>query len=201
VDNVLAVLRPALPAAEFAAVKAQADVLKDRLLRRQASLQWELCQPEPAPLAFTNGSSLLQGWTKVDESPAVLLDTTPSPDQIPALRILARSQSAASWRTQVLLRHGCYRFEGKARVAGVKPLPYGKHQGAALRIAGQPAQSDGITGDSPWRILSAQFDVQPEQQAVELVCELRASAGESWFETASLKLVQAQSTGSSEANH
>ncbi len=76
------------------------------------------------------------------------------------------------------------------KVAGVKPLPFGKYQGAGLRVAGSVRESDNLLGDSDWRALSAEFDVTAETQEVELVCELRACAGEAWFAVPSLRLVQ-----------
>jgi len=73
----------------------------------------------------------------------------------------------------------------------VKPLPYGNHQGAGLRVAGSVRES-GLVGDSDWRTLSAEFEVTEETQDVELVCELRASGGEAWFGLESLRLIRSQ---------
>jgi hypothetical protein len=41
-------------------------------------------------------------------------------------------------------------------------------------------------------MLSAEFEVTEETREVELVCELRATAGEVWFGVESLRLVQVQ---------
>jgi hypothetical protein len=78
------------------------------------------------------------------------------------------------------------------KVAGVKPLAHGTYQGAGLRVAGGIRESANVVGDSDWRPLSAEFEVAAERQEVELVCELRASAGEAWFGTDSLRLLQIQ---------
>jgi spore coat protein H len=189
VDQVVARLGPALTASEFAAVKAEADHLKDRVVLRQRCLERQLSEPERGRLVFTKGMAALSGWVKVDEHGAQM-EQCLAPDHASALHILARSQTTASWRAQVLLGHGRYRFEGQAKVAGVKPLPYGKHQGAGLRIAGNVRESGGLLGDSKWRDLAAEFEVAEGSQEVELVCELRASAGEAWFGTESLRLAQ-----------
>jgi hypothetical protein len=190
VDEVVAGLRPAITGAEFAAVLDDSDHLKERIAQRQISLKQQLTEPERGLLVFTNGIARLAGWTKLDESPSVQMEQIPASDQTPALHIAARSESGASWRSQALLNRGRYRFEGQVKVAGVKPLPFGKYQGAGLRVAGNVRESGNLVGDSDWRGLSAEFDVTEETREVELVCELRASAGEAWFGVDSLKLVQ-----------
>jgi len=90
----------------------------------------------------------------------------------------------------VLLEPGRYRFEGRAKVAGVKPLPSGRHQGAGLRIGGGLRQSPNLVGDSSWQPLAAQFQVEKATREIELICELRAAAGEAWFDLRSLRIVQ-----------
>ncbi len=192
VDQIVAGLRPAITDAEFAGVLDQANLVKERIALRQISLKRQLSEPERALLAFTNGIALLKGWAKVDESASVEMDPVHASGHTPALHIVARSQSGASWRTQALLGRGRYRFEGRVKIAGVTPLPFGKYQGAGLRVAGSVRESRNLVGDSDWQALGAEFEVTDETQEVELVCELRASAGEGWFELESLRLIQIQ---------
>jgi spore coat protein H len=192
VDQVVASIRPGLTDAEFAGVKEAAGHLKERILQRQLSLKRQLSEPERALLVFTNGVGHLGEWVKVDEPESGQMDQGQTSDHIPALHIMARSQSGASWRAEARLGQGRYRFEGLVKVAGVKPLPYGRYQGAGLRIAGSARESGNVVGDSDWRPLAAEFEVREQTQEVELVCELRASAGEAWFGTESLRLVQVQ---------
>jgi spore coat protein H len=189
VDQVVARLRPALTVSEFAAVKEEASHLKDRLALRQLSLERQLSEPDLKLLVFTNGIAALGEWVKVDEQGAQM-EQGQAPDLTSALHIVARSATTASWRASVLLGSGHYRFEGQVKVAGVKPLPYGKHQGAGLRVGGNVRESGGLLGNSEWQALTAEFEVVEESQEVELVSELRASAGEAWFGMASLRLVQ-----------
>jgi spore coat protein H len=191
VDQVVAHLGPALTAREYAGVRDEAVHLKERLVQRQLSLKRQLSEPERVLLVFTNGIGCLGGWVKVDEPVSGQMDKGQAPDHTPALRIVARCESSASWRTKVLLSRGRYRFEGQVKVSGVKPLPYGKHQGAGLRITGGVRDS-GLVGDSDWRALAAEFEVTEETQDVELVGELRASAGEAWFGLESLRLIRRQ---------
>jgi hypothetical protein len=75
-------------------------------------------------------------------------------------------------------------------VAGVKPLPSGLHQGAGLRVGGGLRQGDNLVGDSSWKPVGARFQVERPAQEVEFICELRASAGEAWFDLDSLRVVK-----------
>lgn len=192
VDQIAAQLRPALTDAEFAAVKDQAIHVKERIMQRQVSLKRQLSEPERMLLVFTNAIGYPTGWLKVDGPASGQMEQSQTPDHTPALHIATRSESTASWRTKVMLSRGRYRFEGRVKVAGVKPLPYGKHQGAGLRVTSIVRESGNLVGDSDWRALSAEFEVTEETQDVELVCELRASGGEAWFALESLRLVRNQ---------
>ena len=85
-----------------------------------------------------------------------------------------------------MIPRGHYRFEGRVRIAGVERLPFGEHQGAGLRIGGQVRETGSLIGDAPWQMRAAAFEIAPPAQAVELICELRARAGEAWFDLNSL---------------
>jgi hypothetical protein len=190
VDQVVAKLRPALSDPEAAAVQAEAVHVKERMVQRQLSLSRQLSEPERASVVFTHGFAHPAGWVKVDEPASGQMEIGQATGHTPALHIATRSESAASWRTIVRLSRGRYRFEGQVKVAGVKPLPYGKHQGAGLRVAGNLRESGSLVGDTGWRALATEFEVSEETKDMELVCELRASAGEAWFGTESLRLAR-----------
>jgi hypothetical protein len=190
VEDLVAALRPSLPSTEFAAIQKEASLLNERITQRRASLDSQLSQTELRPLTFESGSAQLAGWAKSEAPSKGSMDKSSSPDRIASLHILIQSETAASWRTKVLLNRGSYRFEGRARVSGVKPLPFGAHQGAGLRIGGSPRQSQNLVGDASWKPLSAEFQITTDVIEVELVCELRAAAGEVWFDESSLRLVR-----------
>jgi hypothetical protein len=57
-------------------------------------------------------------------------------------------------------------------------------------VTGRARQMDSITGDSPWRRLSEEFRVEHPTEEVEFVCELRARAGEAWFDLNSLNVLE-----------
>jgi hypothetical protein len=50
---------------------------------------------------------------------------------------------------------------------------------------------DSLTGDSAWQMMAADFQVEQPTEEVEFICELRARAGEVWFDLNSLQVRQA----------
>ena len=189
VDQLVEELHPVADPAEFGGVQQAATLLKQRIAQRRASLDAQLRQPDLKVLAFEHGHAQVTGWTRCEEPAKGNMETCKSPDGISSLHILTRSQTAASWRTKALLSRGAYRFEGQVKVSGVKALPFGAHHGAGLRLGGSSRQSADLLGDSAWRPLQAEFEVTVDTEEIEFICELRATAGEVWFDESSLQLV------------
>ncbi|HTG44762.1 MAG TPA: CotH kinase family protein, partial [Verrucomicrobiae bacterium] len=107
------------------------------------------------------------------------------------LRAASDAPCTASFRTNLTLMSGHYRLEGSARCVGVIPLQDDKGEGAGLRISGttQP-RLNKLIGDSALTPLIFEFEFENDEGAgeVELICELRATHGEAWFDLSSLKL-------------
>ena len=190
VDEAVRALRPSLSAGEFKDFEQQAGLVKDKMRRRAADLERQLAQPELGPLEFTDGGARPAGWTPADPPGTASMEASRSSDGKSALRIMASSATSASWRAKVLLPAGRYRFEGNAQVHGVEPLHFGAAQGAGLRVSGRVREGGNLVGNSEWKQLAIQFEVRAPAEELELVCELRASAGEAWFDADSLCLVQ-----------
>jgi hypothetical protein len=79
------------------------------------------------------------------------------------------------------------------RVAGVEPLPFGAHSGARLRVGGGVQVTVSLTGDSLWQDLATDFEVGQPLAKVELICELRARAGEVWFDLSTMRVLRIKS--------
>jgi hypothetical protein len=182
--------QPFLGHREFSGIEREAAALTQRIVARQMSLTRQLLEPPLKPLDFTQGFAPLAGWVKVDEPLRGTMDQTISPLGKPALHIATQANTCASWRTKAALKQGHYTFAGRTRIAGVKPLPYGKHQGAGLRVTGSLRQPEDFVGDSSGRLLEAPFQIDSPSAVIEFVCELRASAGEVWFDLDSLRVLQ-----------
>ena len=191
VEQLSARIRPAL---EGAAAREQADParqLSERIFRRTAQLEKQLREPELKPLTFDSAVAKLSAWRAVDAPEGGGMEQAKAPDGRAALCINAGPTTSASWRAKVLLAAGRYRFEGQARTAAVKPLAFGKNKGAGLRVSvAKQAAPHQLAGDAPWTKSNIEFVLTAPETEVELLCELRASAGEAWFDLESLRLVQ-----------
>jgi len=110
----------------------------------------------------------------------------------PVFRIKANGTAAASWRKNLALEPGRYRFEARLRTIGVQPAPGPSGEGAGVRISGSPARTaeNAAKGDVPWQTVAYQFTAPGGD--VVLVAELRASKGEAWFDKESFQIVRVQ---------
>jgi spore coat protein H len=192
IDELTTELRPSSEGDEFAGIQREAASVKERIKQRRTSLDSQLCQTELKLVTFDQGPVVLQGWKVFDPPAKGSMEVCKTPDGITALHIQTGTETATSWRTRVLLNRGQYRFEGRASVSGVKLLPFGVHQGAGLRVGGSTRQSENLAGNTLWRPLQAEFRIETDNTVAELICELRASAGEAWFDSASLKIIRLQ---------
>jgi len=190
IERTSAALPGALPKGEAKSFKDAVSDLGRRVAQRKAFLLRELNRPAPKPLGFRDQIAAVTNWVATDVPEKGFLEVAKGPDQNASLHIHAGPVTAASWRTKVLLEPGNYRFEGRVRTGGVLPLPYGRSKGARLRVNGHPAKPEGIIGTSSWKDLTAEFAITADLQEIELVCELRATKGDAWFDRDSLRLVR-----------
>ena len=116
--------------------------------------------------------------------------------------IKAAGDAAASWRARLQLPAGRYRFEAAARGKDIAPVPNDpKGLGAGLRISGNTdPRPDKLVGTTGWENLAYEFDVPSGPLDVDLVAELRATKGEVWFDTDSLKIVKLKDRKSTRLN-
>jgi spore coat protein H len=131
---------------------------------------------------FTDGILRLTEWAPYNGNQN--LDLATSKDGKKLLHIVAdNGMASASWRVQVPLEMGQYRFEGYVRTRGAGAGGAGAH----LRISGS-TPAPVLHGDAEWTMLSYTFEVDDPTREVTLVCELKGNKGEAWFDTSSLKL-------------
>jgi spore coat protein H len=103
--------------------------------------------------------------------------------------IRADGSPTASWRRNVVLEPGRYRFEAQVKVSNVDGPGDSSGEGAGLRISGVTRNGvNGLKGNSQWQKVAYEFDASGSD--IILVAELRAPKGEAWFQTDSLQLVR-----------
>lgn len=201
-------LRPVLEALGAEALRqhqAAVNHLCHQVVQRARFLQEQTQRTEPLPVRFgSDGVARLTHWVPVKmkdqtgRTSSARLQIGPGPDGRRALHIAAGPDGWCidAWRTRVLLPPGRYCFEARVCTTGVvklvEPLKPGqvlKGEGAGIRTSRAAAtRPNQVLGNSAWQLLQYEFEVTDANQPVELICELRAAAGEAWFELESLRL-------------
>ena len=179
----------------------QVQRIRDLIVRQHANFEKRLGEPEPKPLVFVSGVAAITNWgiPSLPRDPASAIRERVELDGRQTLHILTTNKmtnTTASWRAAVLLGPGAYRFEALARGAGIVPTTLTndlkKGVGAGVRIHdSKTPRPNKLIGDAPWQKIEYALTNKLDQPVeVELLCELRATAGEVWFDLASLKLVK-----------
>jgi spore coat protein H len=171
--------------AEMANLERRASFMRERIQLRATCVEEQLRGIVPKPLAFdANGFGYPVSWRDEPDRGAAILDRVKLQGK-ETLHIHAREeQTRASWRSQLCMLPGWYRFEG---MACTKLVQGGS---ARLRISGA-TRSVGISGNTGWHPVSHDFQVPEGSLDVELVCELNAiNGGDVWFDLASLRVKQ-----------
>ena len=104
-----------------------------------------------------------------------------------SLHVKAGPKKGGDFRLQLAASPGRYRLTGQVRTAGVVAGADEKNKGARLRISGLNGVP-ALAGDNGWRQVSVEFSVAEADPV--LVLELRAEAGEAWFDRNSLTLTR-----------
>ncbi len=163
--------------------------LKARLAARAKFLLEHVNDPEPKPIDFrTTPVVTLRTWRKSPETEDARLAEVRTAGERQLLIAVGKSgKCVASWRKTVPLVKGRYRFLASVRTEDVQPLQEPENPGAGIRVAAVPRTSK-LVGTSAWKSMEFDFEVTEEVRDVDLVLELRASKGQVFFNTESLKL-------------
>jgi spore coat protein H len=173
---------------EAKAVDGYASEMRNRLVARAKNIADQLSTPPPQPLQFdSTGFASISGWRVKQESGTAKLEKTKSGSGKDVLAITGGG--IASWRTKVLLEPGKYRFQGQAKAQGIVAQESDIGSGAGIRISGG-RRTNKLSGDKDWTPLEYDFEVPGGETEVELVCELRATQGQVWFDANSLRLAR-----------
>jgi spore coat protein CotH len=170
----------------------RAGSLKSRIIRRGEALRRQLGAPAAPSAEFAKSGVLdLNGWKpSIMQSGEPVLSEKNDQTGRRVLSIAAgESPSSGSWRVRVMLGPGRYQFQGRARVESVAVAAGDQRGGAGLRISKGPMPRK-LTGTSDWQECKYTYEVSEEATDDEMICELKATGGEAWFDASSLRLVQ-----------
>ncbi len=167
--------------------------LKERFTQRFQALP-DLIRDVPVPMEFDSSGTKNEGvvvlidWYPVEEAEHVSLEEVEI-GGVSAYSITCKQfgDFTSSWRRQVLLTQGTYRFQARVKTKDVIPIPDDQAHGAGIRRV-KSGRSHEVIGTNDWTLLSYEFHVPEDQRQVELVLELRARHGTTWFDRDSPKL-------------
>jgi len=104
-----------------------------------------------------------------------------------SFHLKAGPKKGGDFRLQLATGPGRYRLTGMIKTAGVVAGKDEKDKGLRLRISGLSGVP-ALAGDNGWKQVSVEFSVAEADPV--LVLELRAAAGEAWFDRNSLTLTR-----------
>jgi len=170
--------------------------LRNRLDRRAESVRRQLTEGEQKVVRMDAGQERLAldaDWRSMDAAPGGRMGRGQDETGVPYLEVVAQGVTSASWRKRVRLTRGSYRFEGRGRLMGWEPLPFGVHQGMRLRVGEQSSESIRGLGTTRWSGMAVGFEVSADEADVELICEYRGRGGRGRFDLGSLALMRRES--------
>ncbi len=147
----------------------------------------------PEPLEFNEeGWAQIDGWDPRNEEDAQLEEQDTDGRACLLIAVGESQRCTASFRRQVLLARGKYRLEAQIKTSDVAAAADEKGPGGAgVRISGAP-RSNSIAGTTDWQPAAHVFEITEESATVELIAELRATAGRAWFDRGSLRIVRTE---------
>jgi spore coat protein H len=169
----------------------QVQRIRDLVSARATFLTQQLFPAPGRTLKFQDGVAQLKDWQTEFEPGVAARAPGEGAKGGGALSLTAGERTTPSWRVQLRLPAGRYRFEAMVRTAGVAAMKDNVGEGAGIRSASvRQKRSNQLAGDSAWQTLSYEFEAPAPPEEVTLVCELRATKGRAWFDVDSLRLTK-----------
>ncbi len=160
---------------------------QDRAFRRIEIAKSRL-ESQPKPIRFeVGGVTALARWQPRYQRGQVKMEPAQLGD-LDTLYIQAQApDSVASFRAMIRLPIGKYEVRGRIRTRGVQAAPDQRYPGgASFRLSGGE-HARLFTGDTEWTEFVHPFQIH-DPRDIELVAEIRAHAGEVWFDLKSMHL-------------
>ena len=165
------------------------DRLRSRLLERVKNVEQQLAL-RPKPVKFdAQGNVAVGGWLPRPDSGNGLAEVVTLPGVGRALHLVARSGGTiAGFRAPIRLPSGRYTLSGRVKTSRLEAIQDDRGRGAGLRIGGG-GRRNSVAATADWTPVTHEFEVA-DARGVELVAEIRANAGEAWFDLGSLHLTR-----------
>lgn len=161
--------------------------VRHRLLDRVKSVEQQLSMRPKSVRFDARGEFTVGGWQPRPDTGNGVADVVALSPTNRALHLLARSGgTVAGFRAPLQLPAGRYTFSANVKSSGLTALKDNRGAGAGLRLGGG-SRTNGLAGTTGWKKVTHDFEL-PTGRDLELVAEIRANAGEAWFDLDSLKV-------------
>lgn len=159
-----------------------------RVARREEFLRSELLRQDFSLAFDASGSAKLENWKPIVASGKAAMNarTNTKPAQ---LYIKLEEPGSASWRSEVTLSPGNYRFVGRVKMTGVEIAEGEERAGVSLRILHRTL-ARRLVGAHDWTEMTFDFEVEKPRTPVEFMCELRGVKGEACFDLSSIRVLK-----------
>jgi hypothetical protein len=188
VDAAHARIRPVLASIHEDRAKqfdARANDFKNRIVGRAQAIKSQF-PPEPIPFN-KEGWALAEDWVAKPQGDAKLETKDSAGKKVLAFTPGGSNQIQASFRTKVRLAKGSYRLDAKVKATGLVAAGEPKGSGAGVRLSGG-MRTNGIAGTTDWQTVSQEFEIPGDLQEIELVAEVKSTAGSAEFDQSSLRV-------------
>jgi len=157
--------------------------LQQRVTDRYENLRQLIDSPDPETEPFDEkGRLLVADWHPVEEFGGARLEQLEIDGR--NCYLIAAGDGGdciASFRRRLLLSAGDYRLEARMRGRGIEPREDPQGAGGGLRVSGSPRENQ-VIGSGDWETVRFDFRVEESRRPIDLVAELRATAGELWID-------------------
>lgn len=192
IDPAVLRLRTAMadrPKAEQERLFRSIGSVRRRVLERGQHVE-QLIETRPKPVRFDErGEMFIGGWLARPDTGNGVAEVVTFPDRSKELHLRARSPgTSAGFRTALKLPAGGYTLSARVKTRELVPMKDPRGEGAGLRLGGA-SRTNHVEGTTDWTPVVHRFEL-PETREVEFVAEIRADAGEAWFDFGSLKITR-----------
>ena len=179
VYQIAAKISPALKEIDASSADSHKDfvnALADGIVRRARSLDQQLSAPIVAVKFDTSGKASVADWSPITNFGKPALNKEGEVLQSAA----TQGSSIGSWRAQVWLEPGKYRFGADIKTDGITADIGDPRAGAGLRI-GRERSEKYLLSKTDWAPVSHEFTVDGSLTQVQLLCEFRGAEGQASF--------------------
>ena len=202
--------------AALAQQDSAAQLFRSRVLMRIRDVDQQLEGAKSLVRLKKNQSMALTNWVARRQFGHTILDQTSSPEGL-HIQVKDQT-SFGAWVSTVWLEEGRYVLEGRVKTRGVEGAMRNEPGGAGFRIWSQRKDTRGaswswfpynpnrdtqlgglipvftntvdlrLTGDTDWQTVTHEFELRNPLADLQIQCVLQGTAGEAWFDPASIRL-------------